>query len=627
MSRPSPLFALTATALFCSHLGVQSSNDIHLSAGPEDVAAPNPGRLLVQGVVTAVAFLAAAYTGVGFSITDGPFFSPVWPASALALAALLLWGPWMLPAIYLGSVANHAGWSFNSLTMWVAPLGPVCEAWAAAWILTRMLGPKPRLTDLRGCIAFLVAAPWLPALFIALYETALNAMDQSGGIINAALELAVYVMANGCAIALLVPAFMVWKTKPEPSWWRGMALFAPLSAVSAAAVFAFHPGITPAVLFPVLLAAGAVLGLQGAAPLVALVSVIAAAGTAMTFPADTTAQARLAEYVSMYATLGLLAASVLPVAAIIDGYRSRTRRIAHASRASGLVLWSWDRDEGLIMDRSTGSSLRARKTSSAIDPRKLFDPAQDQGCLETETEGRQTISWWTITGRDRRGRPRAAAGMFMDSSDRLSLERTRRRAWQSEVELRNLRAELTPHLLFNCLAAVRGILRTDPERARDFIDRLSRFLRDSTNTQGRRTIALLDEWQLCEDFLGLQAMRYERDLPRLVDIDGPAYHAQLPPMIALNIVENAVKHGEIGQAHPLRVSAKLAGERLEISVRSHGRLGAMPSARPGGLGVSRARLRAIYGDDASLDIRQDGDDVLVTVDLPHEPPPDTNPDA
>ncbi len=568
----------------------------------------------MRAAVTAAAVCATAYAGVLLTIPHGPFYSPLWPASGVALAALLLWGPWMLPAIYAGLAANHALCGFHFLTMWIAPLGAILEAGAAAWILMRVLGPKPRLTDLRGCLAYLVLAPWLPALINALYEIGPRIIE--GGAENTHWErdLAVFVMANGASIALLTPAVMVWKTKPEASWWRRMALTAPLCAIAAVAVFAITPGVTPCILFPVLIAAALALGLRGAAPLIALVSVIAAAGTTMAFPPLAGPDLQMAGYVWMYIVLGLLAGSVMPVAALIDRYRGSLRRISGAAHVSNLVLWSWEDGKGLTVEANGGTRLAV---AGSLDP---FDDTQEQGCREVEIQGRAALSSWVVTRRHPGGKPLEIVGTLVDLFDRKTAEQARRQAWQSEVELRNLRANLTPHLLFNCLAAVRGIVRTEPERARAFIDHLSRFLRQSTNTQSRRTIPLLDEWQLCEDFLGLQALRYERELPRLVDIQGPAYHARIPPMILLTLVENAVKHGEVSQSHPLAVAARLHGGHLEFTVRNHGQLGRLPTERPGGLGVSRARLEAIYGEKASLEIRQEGDDVVVAGKLPAADP-------
>jgi hypothetical protein len=305
--------------------------------------------------------------------------------------------------------------------------------------------------------------------------------------------------------------------------------------------------------------------------------------------------------------LALLAFGVLPVGALCGEYRRLLQQRRSAEQAAGLRFWEWSRDRGTVIEGDYDG------------PGRLFDPAQERGCLETKAGGREALSFWQTSTRGADGQPREVSGVLVDVSDRIVLERMKREAWQSEIELRNLRAGLAPHLLFNCLAAVRGIVRTDPERARTFIDHLSRFLRDSTNAQERETVPLLDEWQLCEDFLALQSMRFERDLPRLVEIEGTAYHARIPPMMLLNLVENAVKHGEISQRHPLAVSARLHDGFVEAAVRNHGRLGPQPASRPGGLGVARARLKAVYGPDGSLDIVETGGDVVATVRFPAKP--------
>ena len=413
------------------------------------------GRLLIRATATAAAVLLADNAGVLFSIPEGPFHSPVWLASGIALAALLLWGPWMLPAICAGVAANLLMWGFNTVTMWIAPLGPLLEASAAAWILRRALGPRPRLSDLRGCFAFLVLAPWVPSLIGGIYDIALIVAEGAPRNGNLARELAVFVMANGTGVALLTPAFMVWNTKPEASWWRGMAVCAPLSVAATAIIFTVAPSFAPAVLFPVLVGSATALGLQGAAPLMALVAITAAA-------ASSGPDALLGDYVSMNATLLLLAAVALPVAAIIDNYRGRNRRMTAAGRTSGLVFWCWRDGKGLTVEAHGGTFLPAGYVLDLPDPASLFDASQEQGTREIEIRGRLALSSWTVTRRGTGGKVLEAAGTLVDLSDRLWAEQTRQRAWQSEIELRNLRATLTPHLLFNSLAAVRGILRTDP---------------------------------------------------------------------------------------------------------------------------------------------------------------------
>ena len=91
-------------------------------------------------------------------------------------------------------------------------------------------------------------------------------------------------------------------------------------------------------------------------------------------------------------------------------------------------------------------------------------------------------------------------------------------------------------------------------------------------------------------------------------------------MMLLNLVENAVKHGEITQAHPLVVRAVQRDGRLSIEVRNRGNLGPSPEGRAGGTGTAAARLKAIYGPAASLAIRQDGEDVSAVLEMPAATP-------
>jgi hypothetical protein len=567
------------------------------SALPASAAPATVRRILA----TAAAIVAASCVSASWSVDTEAVFSPWWPASGIALAAVVAWGPWMLAGIYAGAAITGAVWDLAWPLIWFGPLGLVFEAGATALLLRTFLGPCPRPVGVRACLVFLLA-PWIPVALNGLYGFQLLQMGGAATAQDFLREMGVFVPANGFGAALVAPALLAWGQPLSAGWRRSFAW----SALACVAVLAFTLATkSPAFLLvlPLLLAA-ATTGLVGTATLTVLMTfLIMALGAAGHGPF-----AGSASMVDLDHFLALLAFGVLPVGALCGECRGLARQRRSAERAAGLRFWEWSEEGGTVIEGGSGGYGR------------LFDPRQDHGCVETQAGGREALSFWQTSGRHADGRPREVSGVLVDVADRIVLERMQREAWQSEIELRNLRAGLAPHLLFNCLAAVRGIVRTDPERARTFIDHLSRFLRDSTNAQGRETIPLLDEWQLCEDFLALQSMRFERELPRLVEIEGAAYHARIPPMMLLNLVENAVKHGEISQRHPLSVSAQLRDGFLGASVRSHGRLGPAPAGRPGGLGIARARLRVVYGEDASLDIGGDGDDVVARVRLPSRPP-------
>jgi hypothetical protein len=448
-----------------------------------------------------------------------------------------------------------------------------------------------------------IGAAWLPPFLNAFFCARFMPLSDGTPFLADWTDMFRFVMANGFGIALITPAMLVWWRAPVRGWWWRFSL--TLTGTALAAWLAFGLGQPAFFLLIPVLAAAVTTGLRGASVSCAIAAVVVVTSTGMGFGPLVTLQG--ADYSRIYSLFAVFAFGVLPVGAAGGEYRRLLRQRRAAEKATGLRFWEWNDTEGLRLEDDGA-------------PAKLFEPAQDRGSLETQFGGRDVLSFWQVVARRPDGSPREAAGMLIDASERMQLEKTRRRTWESEVELRNLRASLTPHLLFNCLAAVRGIVRTDPEKARDFIDTLSRFLRESTDAQSRETVPLHEEWQLCENFLGLQAFRYERELPRLVEIQGPAHHAKLPPMMLLNLVENAVKHGEVSQKHPLVVRAKLQDGKLIAEVRNHGQLGPVPQGRSGGIGTANARLQAIYGSDASLAIRQDGEDVSATLELPDSAP-------
>jgi LytS/YehU family sensor histidine kinase len=90
-------------------------------------------------------------------------------------------------------------------------------------------------------------------------------------------------------------------------------------------------------------------------------------------------------------------------------------------------------------------------------------------------------------------------------------------------------------------------------------------------------------------------------------------------MLVQTLVENAVKHGiaPLPRGGLVRLEARLANGRVEIIVTNPGRL--EPAGdRGSGLRNARERLQLLYGDLASLSLRDDGNQTIAAVILPAE---------
>jgi two-component system LytT family sensor kinase len=213
--------------------------------------------------------------------------------------------------------------------------------------------------------------------------------------------------------------------------------------------------------------------------------------------------------------------------------------------------------------------------------------------------------------------------------DGIRREREReRRAAQlesslAEARLELLRAQLHPHFLFNTLNAIAEFVHESPSTADRLIGALSDLLREATN--GRQQIALAAELDLLRRYVEIQQARFEGRLDLRIDADRDALAAMVPSFLLQPIVENSIHHGLAGPSAAregaIAIEARVAGDRLRIDVRDTG--AGLPDEGPRerfGLGGTRARLQALYGDRARVDVRNaDGAGVLVTIEMPVVP--------
>jgi PAS domain S-box-containing protein len=114
-------------------------------------------RLFGIGVAVSIAYVLAARLGFHFAVVAEQI-TTVWAPSGIGIAALLLWGRALWPAIWAGAFAANA---FTDAPLWTAgavATGNTLEAVVAAWALRRGARFDERLQRLRDVIAFVVVA-------------------------------------------------------------------------------------------------------------------------------------------------------------------------------------------------------------------------------------------------------------------------------------------------------------------------------------------------------------------------------------------------------------------------------------------------------------------------------------
>lgn len=175
-----------------------------------------------------------------------------------------------------------------------------------------------------------------------------------------------------------------------------------------------------------------------------------------------------------------------------------------------------------------------------------------------------------------------------------------------EAQLRSLQAQLNPHFLFNCLNSLRHLIVQNPERATSMVTSLADLLRYSLTSDRKETVTLAEELAIVDEYLALERVRFDERLRVERAIDPAGLRARLPPMLVQTLVENAVKHGisDLPLGGVVRIDATVQGGSLEIRVSNTGAL--KPIAGTGGFGLRNAteRLRLLFGDAASLTLRE-----------------------
>ncbi|MQA89335.1 MAG: sensor histidine kinase [Gemmatimonas sp.] len=185
-------------------------------------------------------------------------------------------------------------------------------------------------------------------------------------------------------------------------------------------------------------------------------------------------------------------------------------------------------------------------------------------------------------------------------------EKLRLELGMRETELKALRAQLNPHFLFNSLNSLRGLITENPSRAQEAVTRLAALLRHTLQLSRARTTTLEEELEATKHYLELESLRFESRLRYEIDSDLQSLDVAVPPMLIQNLVENAIKHGiaRLPKGGSVRVDVQRSSQDLHIRVTNTGTLGDEPGRRGIGLTNSLERLRLMFGEGVSFQLRQ-----------------------
>ena len=197
----------------------------------------------------------------------------------------------------------------------------------------------------------------------------------------------------------------------------------------------------------------------------------------------------------------------------------------------------------------------------------------------------------------------------------------------ARAELRALRAQISPHFIYNALAAVSNSIHQSPDEARDLLTEFAEFIRYAFARE-RPYVTLADELRYCQQYLRLEQARWGPRLSVRVEVAPEVLHVAVPAFSLQPLVENSIRHGlEAGRSEggEVQIVASDLDRDVEVRVIDDGagmtdeQAALALTGISGGIGLANVNRRLIsaFGSTYGLEIESTpGRGTVVTMTMP-----------
>lgn len=194
------------------------------------------------------------------------------------------------------------------------------------------------------------------------------------------------------------------------------------------------------------------------------------------------------------------------------------------------------------------------------------------------------------------------------------------------MELNELRNQINPHFLFNMLAGIRSLIRTNPEKANTVIMKLSEFLRYQLYENTEEKTLLNAEINFLSNFLDLENIRRDNFSTKLsLDVQTQELNKIfIPPNLFTVFIENAIKHSVNAHGLPSYVEVLIRVDDKGITFRCANSKDPQYSQTikdsNSGIGLSNItrRLELLYGNRHSFALADTNTKFEITLTIPYE---------
>jgi two-component system, LytTR family, sensor kinase len=314
----------------------------------------------------------------------------------------------------------------------------------------------------------------------------------------------------------------------------------------------------------------------------------------------------------------------------LDGPSARKAAPHLRALTQAAALAITDEDSVLAVDGASASSLTAAwllELSRRVEDGRIHVEPKGAARLGPDIGGAVVVAPLVIQERhvgalialyerDRRLRPDdtrviGEAAALVSAQVELSLVAAQEERL-TRAELHALRARISPHFIYNSLAAIASYIHSTPDTARTLLAEFADFTRYAF--RGERTyVTIAEELHYVEKYLRLEQARFGDRLTVRVQVDPDVLQTVVPVLSLQPLVENAVRHGVEALAGKRTIEILGIDHDLDVELRvcddgpgmdGDEAASALSGAR-GGIGLSNVnrRLRSTFGEDYGLEIQ------------------------
>jgi LytS/YehU family sensor histidine kinase len=141
-------------------------------------------------------------------------------------------------------------------------------------------------------------------------------------------------------------------------------------------------------------------------------------------------------------------------------------------------------------------------------------------------------------------------------------EKVKKEAVVSQYE--SLKNQVNPHFLFNSLNVLNTLIYKDQDEAAKFVKQLSNVYRYVLDVKDQELVSLDQEIEFIRSFAFMQQTRHTTGLD--IAIQTPENSSiKVVPLSLQMLVENAIKHNEISEENPLKISIRADQDYIIVS--------------------------------------------------------------